>query len=74
MPSLISALNGTTLVASLTFLITVYTASVVIYRRFFHPLAKVPGPFLSSVSTLYQSYYNRRYYLKIDELHKKYGM
>ena len=51
----------------------VYLVSVVIYRRYFHPLAKIPGPFLPAVTTLYGLYYFERYYRKIDELHKTYG-
>jgi hypothetical protein len=54
-------------------LLVVYMTSVCIYRRLFHPLAKVPGPFLPAVTKLYQSYYNRRYYLQIEQLHKRYG-
>jgi len=44
-----------------------------VYRRFFHPLAKVPGPFLPAVTKLYQSAYNGRYYLQIEKMHAKYG-
>ncbi|KAI9710333.1 MAG: hypothetical protein M1820_002828 [Bogoriella megaspora] len=47
--------------------------TVVIYRGFFHPLVGVPGPFLAKITTAYQSYYNRRYYKKIGELHEQYG-
>jgi cytochrome P450 len=54
------------------FIIT-YIASTCIYRRFFHPLAKVPGPFLPAVTKLYQSYYSYRYYLQIEKLHQQYG-
>jgi cytochrome P450 len=43
------------------------------YRRFFHPLAKIPGPFLPAVTKLYQSCYNCRYYLEIERLHAQYG-
>lgn len=50
-----------------------YIILTCIYRRFFHPLAHVPGPFLSAVTKLYQSYYNRRYYLQIEKLHAQYG-
>jgi hypothetical protein len=50
-----------------------YTISICVYRRFFHPLAKVPGPFLPAVTKLYQSYYNHRYYLQIEKLHHRYG-
>ena len=54
-------------------ILVAYTISICIYRRFFHPLAKVPGPFLPAVTKLYQSYFNRRYYLQIEKLHQKYG-
>jgi hypothetical protein len=52
----------------------IYVVCLVVYRRFFHPLSKIPGPFLPAVTTLYQSYYNREYFLKIEELHRKYGI
>jgi hypothetical protein len=45
-----------------------------VYRRYFHPLAKVPGPFWPAVTTLAQTYHNGNYYKKIEEYHKKYGM
>ncbi|ORY64953.1 flavonoid 3',5'-hydroxylase [Pseudomassariella vexata] len=47
----------------------------VVYYRFFHPLAKFPGPFLASVTRLWITYHN----VKEDEchtfqeLHKKHG-
>lgn len=50
-----------------------YIAATCVYRRFYHPLAKVPGPFLPAVTKLYQSYYNGRYYLQIEKLHQQYG-
>lgn len=48
----------------------------IIYYRFFHPLAKFPGPFWGSVTRLWITYHN----IKEDEcqvnreLHRKYGM
>ncbi len=30
----------------------------IIYLRSFHPLAKVPGPFLASITELYRFYYD----------------
>lgn len=50
-----------------------YVAAVVVYRRFFHPLAKIPGPFLPAVTTLYQLYYYGRYHKQIEKLHQEYG-
>jgi hypothetical protein len=52
-----------------------YSLLSVIYHRFFHPLAKYPGPFLASVTDLWQVYQfltlKQPYYL--TELHEKYG-
>jgi cytochrome P450 len=57
----------------LAFAIVVQVVTTCIYRRFFHPLANIPGPFLPAVTKLYQTYHNRRYYLEIERLHNKYG-
>lgn len=50
---------------------------IICYRRLFHPLHEVPGPFLPSVTRLYLWYHNiikdGSYYKKIDEMHVKYG-
>ena len=51
----------------------IYIATLCIYRRFFHPLADVPGPFLAAVTKLYQSAYNKQYYKQVERLHEKYG-
>jgi hypothetical protein len=50
-------------------------ASYLIYNRYFHPLAKVPGPFLASISPVWivwQSYKQRRPRLDVA-LHKRHG-
>ncbi|KAF2280231.1 cytochrome P450 [Westerdykella ornata] len=48
-----------------------------IYRLFFHPLAKFPGPKLAAATRLYEAYYdvakNGQYTFKIAQLHSKYG-
>ena len=48
-----------------------------VYRAFFHPLRKVPGPKLAAATYLYEFYYDiilgGRYIFKIEKLHKKYG-
>ena len=56
----------------------IYTISIAIHRRLFHPLSHIPGPFLASVTHLYKFYYNvgnvSRFYSHIAKLHEKYGM
>jgi hypothetical protein len=49
--------------------------SMFVYRVFFHRLRKFPGPFLASVTQLYQVWSVRHLngYLWLDELHQKYG-
>jgi cytochrome P450 len=54
-------------------IVLLHITTICIYRRFFHPLARIPGPFLPAVTKLYQSYYNCRYYLEIERLHDQYG-
>lgn len=52
--------------------------SVVIYRLFLHPLAKVPGPSSAALTRLYLFYFNTvkggTLYLQIEKLHEIYGM
>ena len=55
-----------------------YFASIAIYRLFFHPLAKFPGPKLAALTRYYEAYYdvvqNGQYTFKIEKLHKEYGL
>lgn len=55
----------------------VYFLGRAVYRLFFHPLAKFPGPRLAAVTTFYEGYYeiicNGQYGRKISQLHDKYG-
>jgi hypothetical protein len=57
--------------------IAIYVIGWIVYCRFFHPLARVPGPFLASITEFYRFYYNfiksGRYYMKFDEFVEKYG-
>lgn len=54
-----------------------YVVTKVLYRRFFHPLANVPGPFLPAVTRLYAWYFNvpngGKFYKEIERLHNVYG-
>ncbi|KAK0720967.1 cytochrome P450 [Lasiosphaeris hirsuta] len=55
----------------------VWFVTTIVYRRFFHPLSGIPGPFLPAVTRLYAWYWNvpkdGRLYRKIEELHARYG-
>ncbi|KAJ6026551.1 uncharacterized protein N7446_004848 [Penicillium canescens] len=57
--------------------VLLYVCGVVVYRLYFHPLSKFPGPKLAAASTLYEFYYNviqgGRYLFEIEEMHRKYG-
>jgi hypothetical protein len=66
---------------ALCLVLTVYLGSLVhrvLYNLYQHPLAHIPGPKLAAATYLYQAYYalaggKSRYYIKVSELHKKYG-
>jgi cytochrome P450 len=61
------------------FMIVVFTSlqAIIVYRRFFHPLAKIPGPFWPSINNLPSFYHNfilhGQWYHAIDRLHTQYG-
>lgn len=55
-----------------------YLTTKVVYRRWFHPLANVPGPFLPAVTRLWAWYHNvpneGKLFKEIERLHDVYGM
>ena len=55
----------------------VYVTALYIYRAFFDPLSKFPGPKLAAASLWYEFYYDvvkkGRYTWKIARMHEKYG-
>lgn len=63
------------LVFGLAGVFVVYIVGYVVHQRFFHPLAIYPGPFLASLTDLWQVYQfstlKQPYYL--THLHAKYG-
>ncbi|KAK3689303.1 cytochrome P450-like protein [Podospora appendiculata] len=55
--------------------VLLYTTCLVIYRLFFHPLAKYPGPFLAKLSDAYMLYHAWKgdRHLEFWRMHEKYG-
>ena len=57
---------------------SVYCSSLIIYRLYFSPLAKFPGPKLAAVTLWYEFYYDvikrGRYTWRIAKLHERYGL
>jgi hypothetical protein len=58
-------------------IIFVYITTRTIYRLYFHPLSKFPGPKLAAVSYLPEVYYDvlkgGMYIWEIERMHDKYG-
>ncbi len=55
-----------------------YYVVTVVYRLYFSPLSKFPGPRLAAATLWYEIYYDvvkrGQYTFKLRELHEKYGM
>ncbi len=55
-----------------------YFTGLAIYRFYFSPTAKFPGPKLAAITTWYESYYKvvlrGQFTFHIQDLHKKYGV
>jgi len=77
MAILFPSLTATSVIQLLAITFTVWSIAVGIYRVFFHPLAKIPGPKLAGLTYLYRFKYNvldhGKFYLQIEKLHQKYG-
>ncbi len=70
----IQAAVQTTLVAA-TYLTSIWT-SIIVYRIFFHPLRRFPGPFMAKVSKFWHVLKlapKLDNYRQLDEMHRRYG-
>ncbi|KAI6083178.1 cytochrome P450 [Hypoxylon rubiginosum] len=61
--------------SGITASILLYVAGLVVYRVFFHPLAKYPGPFIAKITDAYQLYHAWKgdRHLEFWRLHERYG-
>lgn len=63
--------------AVLAAVLPLWFGGVATYNLYFHPLAKVPGPKLAAITSLYKTYFNAtdgsKFYLQIEKLHKEFG-
>lgn len=59
-------------------LLALYCIAKIIYRLYFHPLAKFPGPRIAAATHLYEVYWDYfrkgQYIFQIERMHQKYGM
>lgn len=49
----------------------------IVYRLYFHPLSRIPGPKLTAITSLYEFYYDiicdGRFTFQVEKMHKQYG-
>jgi cytochrome P450 len=75
LPATLSTVTLFSAIRNVAVLGAVYLFSLIIYRLYFHPLAKYPGPFLSKFTdwvVAWQAWRGNRY-LELYKAHEKYG-
>jgi hypothetical protein len=69
--------NKLILSVGLAAVIFAYYVAKVVYNLYFHPLAKIPGPWWAAASYLPEFYYDfiqgGRYFTVLIEMHEQYG-
>lgn len=75
--SKLSLLAPTEALCIATFAFCIYAVVLVVYRLYFHPLCKFPGPRLAASTLWYECYYDvilgGQYEFKIGRMHEAYG-
>ncbi|TVY36836.1 Cytochrome P450 monooxygenase [Lachnellula subtilissima] len=69
-------ITNTQLIATVIFgIVSVYAATICVYRLYFHPLSRFPGPRIAAVSNTWYAYHwlSGRYPWAIESILKKYG-
>ena len=60
------------------FTFSIYALTLAMYRAYFSPLSKIPGPKLAAMTQCYEMYYDliqaARFPWQIKKLHELYGM
>ncbi|EXK33073.1 hypothetical protein FOXG_05969 [Fusarium oxysporum f. sp. lycopersici 4287] len=71
----VAILSSSQIIWGITCLLFCYIAAVVVYRLYFHPLAKYPGPFWARISAVPAYYYTLRQdrHVWFWQLQEKYG-
>ena len=75
--SFLEAIGLQSILTSLIIAFAVRGVVNVVWRAYFGPLSKIPGPRLAALTPLYEAYFDvikqGRYTWKISKLHEKYG-
>lgn len=69
------SLDGLRLLQLVLLGIGIYVLLYIIYQRYFHPLARYPGPFLASLTDVWQvcQFLSLKQPYNLTDLHAKYG-